>query len=103
MASIASFENDSFFFSLFNQDSQPDTRASMLADLVDPTIMENFAFGNGWNDFSSFLNGGHVVCVWLNGSTSSRRSAQILLDRPAQRPWCVPRPFKERPCTPELK
>jgi hypothetical protein len=29
----------------------------MLADLVDPTILENFAFGNGWNGFPSFLNG----------------------------------------------
>jgi hypothetical protein len=46
----------SFFLSLFNQDSQPDTRANMLANLVDPTILENFAFGNGWGDFSFFLN-----------------------------------------------
>ncbi|KAE8382775.1 fungal-specific transcription factor domain-containing protein [Aspergillus bertholletiae] len=44
-----------FFFSLFNQDSQPDTRAEILANLVDPTILEDFAFGNGGNDFSCFL------------------------------------------------
>ncbi|OJJ75715.1 hypothetical protein ASPBRDRAFT_38019 [Aspergillus brasiliensis CBS 101740] len=42
-----------FFFSLFNQDSQPDTRAEILANLVDPTILEDFAFGNGGgSDFS---------------------------------------------------
>ncbi|KKK17713.1 hypothetical protein ARAM_006333 [Aspergillus rambellii] len=45
-----------FFFSLFNLDFQPDTRANMLANLVDPTILENFAFGNGWNDFSFLLD-----------------------------------------------
>ncbi|KAL2814954.1 fungal-specific transcription factor domain-containing protein [Aspergillus granulosus] len=56
MASIASAGDANFFFSLFNQDSQPGTRANMLADLVDPTILENFAFGNGSNDFASFLN-----------------------------------------------
>ncbi|KAB8267312.1 fungal-specific transcription factor domain-containing protein [Aspergillus minisclerotigenes] len=44
-----------FFFSLFNQDSQPDTRAEILANLVDPTILEDFAFGNGGNDFSYLL------------------------------------------------
>ncbi|GKZ26009.1 hypothetical protein AbraCBS73388_001956 [Aspergillus brasiliensis] len=45
-----------FFFSLFNQDSQPDTRAEILANLVDPTILEDFAFGNlGGSDFSFFL------------------------------------------------
>ncbi|KAL3482533.1 fungal-specific transcription factor domain-containing protein [Aspergillus californicus] len=43
-----------FFFSLFHDEFQPDTRANMLADLVDPTILQNFAFGNGWNDLSSF-------------------------------------------------
>ncbi|RAL12327.1 Zn(II)2Cys6 transcription factor [Aspergillus homomorphus CBS 101889] len=47
-------DND-FFFSLFNQDSQPDTRAEILANLVDPTILEDFAFGNGGSDFSFFL------------------------------------------------
>ncbi|KAL4897647.1 fungal-specific transcription factor domain-containing protein [Aspergillus ambiguus] len=47
-------DND-FFLSLFNQDSQPDTRAEILANLVDPTILEDFAFGNGGNDFSYFL------------------------------------------------
>ncbi|KAL2800950.1 fungal-specific transcription factor domain-containing protein [Aspergillus keveii] len=57
MAGIAAFGDDNFFFSLFNQDSQPDTRANMLADLVDPTILENFAFGSGWNGFPSFLDG----------------------------------------------
>ncbi|KAE8363101.1 fungal-specific transcription factor domain-containing protein [Aspergillus caelatus] len=44
-----------FFFSLFNQDSQPDTRAEILANLVDPTILEDFAFGTGGNDFSYLL------------------------------------------------
>lgn len=44
-----------FFFSLFNQDSQPDTRAEILANLVDPTILEDFAFGSGGSDFSFFL------------------------------------------------
>ncbi|TPR08674.1 Sugar (and other) transporter family protein [Aspergillus niger] len=44
-----------FFFSLFNQDSQPDTRAEILANLVDPTILEDFAFGSGGGDFSFFL------------------------------------------------
>lgn len=47
--------DNNFFFSLFNQDSQPDTRAEILANLVDPTILEDFAFGNGGNDFSYFL------------------------------------------------
>lgn len=48
-------DND-FFFSLFNPDSQPnDTRAEILANLVDPTILEDFAFGNGASDFSFFL------------------------------------------------
>lgn len=46
-----------FFFSLFNQDSQPDTRAEILANLVDPTILEDFAFGSGGGDFSFFLGG----------------------------------------------
>ncbi|KAE8334937.1 hypothetical protein BDV24DRAFT_171763 [Aspergillus arachidicola] len=44
-----------FFFSLFNQDSQANTRAEILANLVDPTILEDFAFGNGGNDFSYLL------------------------------------------------
>ncbi|KAL5360042.1 fungal-specific transcription factor domain-containing protein [Aspergillus floccosus] len=47
-------DND-FFLSLFNQDSQPDTRAEILANLVDPTILEDFAFGNGGSDFSYFF------------------------------------------------
>ncbi|RAH83716.1 hypothetical protein BO86DRAFT_358136 [Aspergillus japonicus CBS 114.51] len=48
-------DND-FFFSLFNPDAQPsDTRAEILANLVDPTILEDFAFGNGASDFSFFL------------------------------------------------
>lgn len=47
-------DND-FFFSLFNQDSQPNTRAEILANLVDPTILEDFAFGTGGSDFSFFL------------------------------------------------
>ncbi|PYH40284.1 uncharacterized protein BP01DRAFT_224671 [Aspergillus saccharolyticus JOP 1030-1] len=49
-------DND-FFFSLFNQDSQPDTRAEILANLVDPTILEDFAFGsgNGGGDLSFFF------------------------------------------------
>ncbi|PLN82278.1 fungal-specific transcription factor domain-domain-containing protein [Aspergillus taichungensis] len=37
---------DEFFYSLFNQDAQTDTRAEMLANLVDPTILEDFAFGD---------------------------------------------------------
>lgn len=37
---------DEFFYSLFNQDAQDDTRAEMLANLVDPTILEDFAFGD---------------------------------------------------------
>ncbi|PKY07980.1 hypothetical protein P168DRAFT_308153 [Aspergillus campestris IBT 28561] len=37
---------DEFFYSLFNQDAQADTRAEMLANLVDPTILEDFAFGD---------------------------------------------------------
>ncbi|GAB1198913.1 hypothetical protein APSETT444_008243 [Aspergillus pseudonomiae] len=56
MAPLASQgEDGDFFFSLFNQDAQPDTRAEILANLVDPTILEDFAFGNGGNDFSYFL------------------------------------------------
>ncbi|KAF9892859.1 hypothetical protein FE257_000448 [Aspergillus nanangensis] len=50
----AAVDND-FFLSLFNQDSQPDTRAELLANLVNPSILEDFAFGNGGNDFSYFL------------------------------------------------
>ena len=37
---------DEFFYSLFNQDAQADTRTEMLANLVDPTILEDFAFGD---------------------------------------------------------
>ncbi|KAE8407322.1 fungal-specific transcription factor domain-containing protein [Aspergillus pseudonomiae] len=56
MAPLASQgEDGDFLFSLFNQDAQPDTRAEILANLVDPTILEDFAFGNGGNDFSYFL------------------------------------------------
>lgn len=47
-------DND-FFLSLFNQDSQPHTRAEILANLVDPTILEDFAFGNAGSDFSYFF------------------------------------------------
>lgn len=39
-------EPDGFFYSLFNQDAQAGTRAEMLANLVDPTILEDFAFGS---------------------------------------------------------
>ncbi|OGM43617.1 hypothetical protein ABOM_008561 [Aspergillus bombycis] len=52
---VSQGEDGDFFFSLFNQDAQPDTRAEILANLVDPTILEDFAFGNGGNDFSYFL------------------------------------------------
>ncbi|PYH93807.1 hypothetical protein BO71DRAFT_326872 [Aspergillus ellipticus CBS 707.79] len=52
---VPSGGDSDFFFSLFNQDSQPDTRAEILANLVDPTILEDFAFGNGAGDFSFFL------------------------------------------------
>ncbi|PWY92713.1 hypothetical protein BO70DRAFT_328052 [Aspergillus heteromorphus CBS 117.55] len=52
---VPSGVDSDFFFSLFNQDSQPDTRAEILANLVDPTILEDFAFGNGASDFSFFL------------------------------------------------
>jgi hypothetical protein len=45
------------FSSLFNQDSQPDTRAKILANLVDPTILEDFAFGNGGNEFFVLFSG----------------------------------------------
>lgn len=40
-------DDENFFFSLFSQDpqQQPDpTRVEMLANLVDPSILENFAF-----------------------------------------------------------
>ncbi|EAU38418.1 predicted protein [Aspergillus terreus NIH2624] len=47
-------DND-FFLSLFNQDAQPHTRAEILANLVDPTILEDFAFGNAGSDFSYFF------------------------------------------------
>jgi len=36
-----------FSFSLFGQEFQPDTRAEILANLVDPMILGNFAFGGG--------------------------------------------------------
>ncbi|KAL3464455.1 hypothetical protein BJX64DRAFT_275907 [Aspergillus heterothallicus] len=73
IASINPNDDGNFFFSLFNQDSQLDTRANMLADLVDPTILENFAFGNGWNDFSSFLN--------------IEQQGEFSMNRPARRPY----------------
>lgn len=41
-------EDENFFFSLFSQDPQQQsdrTRAEMLANLVDPSILEDFAFG----------------------------------------------------------
>lgn len=37
--------DENFFFSLFGQDFQPDTRAEILANLVDPMILGDFAFG----------------------------------------------------------
>ncbi|KAJ6026952.1 uncharacterized protein N7446_004446 [Penicillium canescens] len=49
-------DDEDFFFSLFSNETQqqPDrTRAKMLANLVNPSILEDFAFGAG-NDFSSF-------------------------------------------------
>ncbi|KAI1832832.1 transcriptional regulator family: Fungal Specific TF [Penicillium roqueforti] len=49
-------EDGDFFFSLFSNDTQtqPDrTRAEMLANLVDPSVLEDFAFGGG-NEFSFF-------------------------------------------------
>ncbi|RAL02964.1 Zn(II)2Cys6 transcription factor [Aspergillus ibericus CBS 121593] len=52
---VPSGVDSDFFFSLFNQDSQPNTRAEILANLVDPTILEDFAFGTGGSDFSFFL------------------------------------------------
>ena len=40
--------DENFFFSLFGQEEfQPDTRAEMLANLVDPMILGDFAFGGG--------------------------------------------------------
>jgi hypothetical protein len=45
--------DDDFFLSLFSQDQQSDrTRAEMLANLVDPSILEDFAFGG--EEFSLF-------------------------------------------------
>lgn len=40
-------DDENFFFSLFSQDQQQSdrTRAEMLANLVDPSILEDFAFG----------------------------------------------------------
>jgi hypothetical protein len=53
-SSILSQSNDiddgDFFFSFFSDEAQvqPDrTRAEMLANLVDPSILEDFAFGEG--------------------------------------------------------
>jgi hypothetical protein len=46
-------DEEDFFFSLFSQgpEQQADsTRTEMLANLVDPSILENFAFGG--QDFS---------------------------------------------------
>ncbi|KAJ5797572.1 transcriptional regulator family: Fungal Specific TF [Penicillium pulvis] len=47
-------EDENFFFSLFSQDQQQSdrTRAEMLANLVDPSILEDFAFGG--QEFSLF-------------------------------------------------
>lgn len=39
--------DENFFFSLFGQEFQPDTRAEILANLVDPMILGDFAFGGG--------------------------------------------------------
>ncbi|CAI7574529.1 unnamed protein product [Penicillium glandicola] len=52
----ADADEGDFFFSLFSNgtQTQPDrTRAEMLANLVDPSVLENFAFGGG-NEFSFF-------------------------------------------------
>ncbi|KAJ5510662.1 transcriptional regulator family: Fungal Specific TF [Penicillium expansum] len=49
-------DDGDFLFSLFSNgtQTQPDrTRAEMLANLVDPSVLEDFAFGGG-NEFSSF-------------------------------------------------
>jgi hypothetical protein len=49
-------DDEDFFLSLFSNETQqqPDrTRTDMLANLVNPSILEDFAFGGG-NDFSSF-------------------------------------------------
>ncbi|KAJ5857437.1 transcriptional regulator family: Fungal Specific TF [Penicillium solitum] len=49
-------DDGDFFFSLFSNGThtQPDrTRAEMLANLVDPSVLEDFAFGGG-NEFSFF-------------------------------------------------
>ncbi|CAI7607312.1 unnamed protein product [Penicillium discolor] len=49
-------DDGDFFFSLFSNSTQtqPDrTRAEMLANLVDPSVLEDFAFGGG-NEFSFF-------------------------------------------------
>lgn len=47
-------DDENFFFSLFSQDQQQSdrTRAEMLANLVDPSILEDFAFGG--QEFSLF-------------------------------------------------
>ncbi len=53
---ISTNEGGDFFYSLFNdQGAQPDTRAEMLANLVDPTVLEDFAFGSGIGGEISFL------------------------------------------------
>lgn len=39
--------DENFFFSLFGQEFQPNTRAEILANLVDPMILGDFAFGGG--------------------------------------------------------
>lgn len=39
--------DENFFSSLFGQKFQPDTRAEILANLVDPMILGDFAFGGG--------------------------------------------------------
>ena len=40
--------DENFFFSVFGQEEfQPDTPAEMLANLVDPMILGDFAFGGG--------------------------------------------------------
>lgn len=49
-------EGGDFFFSLFSSDTQMQTdrtRAEMLANLVDSSVLEDFAFG-GENEFSFF-------------------------------------------------
>ncbi|KAJ5766598.1 uncharacterized protein N7511_004214 [Penicillium nucicola] len=50
-------DDEDFFFSLFSNETQQPadrTRTEILANLVNPSILEDFAFGGGGNDFSFF-------------------------------------------------